>query len=67
MKKIKVIESSQLTKKFGTLAAVNELSLSVAPGEIYGFVGLNGAGKTTMIRLLFRNDQTYQWHDKNFW
>jgi len=52
MKKIKVIESFNLTKKFGTLAAVNELSLSVSPGEIYGFVGLNGAGKTTTIRLL---------------
>ncbi len=49
---IKAIETSNLTKKFGELIAVNKLSLSVDTGEIYGFVGLNGAGKTTTIRLL---------------
>jgi ABC-2 type transport system ATP-binding protein len=41
-----------LTKKYGRLTAVNNLSLEVSQGEILGFLGLNGAGKTTTIRIL---------------
>lgn len=41
-----------LTKRFGTLTAVSDLSLRVQAGSVYGFLGLNGAGKTTTIRLL---------------
>ncbi len=41
-----------ITKQYGSLKAVNDLHLEVAPGEILGFLGLNGAGKTTMIRIL---------------
>ncbi|BCZ22377.1 ABC transporter ATP-binding protein [Mycobacterium senriense] len=41
-----------LTKRFGRIAAVEDLSLSVAPGEVFGFLGPNGAGKSTTIRLL---------------
>ena len=41
-----------ITKRFGSLAAVNNLSLEAAEGEILGFLGLNGAGKTTTIRIL---------------
>lgn len=47
-----VIETERLTKNFGALAAVDEVSLHVQEGEIYGFLGLNGAGKTTVIRML---------------
>jgi ABC-2 type transport system ATP-binding protein len=41
-----------LTKRFGRVAAVEGLTMSVAPGEIFGFLGPNGAGKSTTIRLL---------------
>ncbi len=41
-----------LTKRYGSLTALNNLTLEIVPGEILGFLGLNGAGKTTAIRLL---------------
>ncbi|ORA18001.1 ABC transporter ATP-binding protein [Mycobacterium arosiense] len=41
-----------LTKRFGGVAAVENLSMEVAPGEVFGFLGPNGAGKSTTIRLL---------------
>lgn len=41
-----------LTKQYGPLTALKNLNLDVLPGEIFGFLGLNGAGKTTAIRLL---------------
>jgi ABC-2 type transport system ATP-binding protein len=47
-----VIDASELTKRYGDLAAVDGVSLRVEPGEIYALLGLNGAGKTTMIRML---------------
>ena len=46
------IEARGLTRTFGDLVAVNDVTLSVAPGEIFGLVGPDGAGKTTTIRLL---------------
>jgi ABC-2 type transport system ATP-binding protein len=47
-----VIETKDVTKKFGRFKAVDSISLKVKKGEIYGFLGLNGAGKTTTIRML---------------
>lgn len=47
-----IIETKELTKRFGNFKAVDSVSLSVKKGEIYGFLGLNGAGKTTTIRML---------------
>ncbi len=41
-----------LTRKFGSFTAVDRISLSVKTGEIFGFLGANGAGKTTAIRML---------------
>ncbi len=46
------IKAIQLRKTFGHLVAVDALSLSIAPGEIYGLVGADGAGKTTTMRLV---------------
>ncbi|WP_151640329.1 ABC transporter ATP-binding protein [Corynebacterium sp. 11A] len=40
-----------LTKRYGDVVALQDMSFSVAPGEIYGFVGSNGAGKTTTMRI----------------
>jgi len=47
-----VIEIKSLTRRFGKLDAVNNLSLTVKPGRCYGFFGRNGAGKTTTIKCL---------------
>jgi len=41
-----------LTKKFGTFIAVNNLSFSIKKGEIFGFLGANGAGKTTAMKMM---------------
>ena len=46
------IEAHDLTKHFGDLVAVDHLSLSVSPGEIFGLLGRNGSGKTTTVRML---------------
>ena len=46
------IEVSSLTKKFGDFVAVSSVSFKVAKGEIFGFLGANGAGKSTTIRML---------------
>ena len=48
----KVIVAQQLTKRFGNFTAVDHISFDVAKGEIFGFLGANGAGKTTAIRML---------------
>lgn len=49
---MKAIEVKQLTKRFGTFTAVDHISFEVEPGEIFGFLGANGAGKTTAMRML---------------
>lgn len=47
-----IIETRDLTRRFGSLTAVDRLTLSVAKGEIFGLVGPDGAGKTTTLRML---------------
>jgi ABC-2 type transport system ATP-binding protein len=47
-----ILETDALTRRFGALTAVNELTISVEAGEVFGLLGPNGAGKTTVIKML---------------
>lgn len=47
-----VLETRELTRRYGSVAALSQVSLTVEKGQIYGLVGRNGAGKTTLIRLI---------------
>lgn len=47
-----VVRTRELTRRFGDFTAVDRVSIEVRRGEIFGFLGANGAGKTTMIRML---------------
>jgi len=47
-----LLEVDGLTKAFGGLVAVNDMSLSVSPGEVLGLIGPNGSGKTTLLNLI---------------
>ena len=47
-----MIEVRGLTKRYGEVTAVSDLSFNVMPGKVTGFLGPNGAGKTTTMRLI---------------
>src|SRR6195952_3950250 len=47
------VDAVDVTKRYGTLTAVDGISMQVAQGEVYGVLGPNGAGKTTFLRMLF--------------
>ncbi|MBO5227879.1 MAG: ATP-binding cassette domain-containing protein, partial [Lachnospiraceae bacterium] len=47
-----ILQTSNLTKRYKNLWALNGISMHVPKGSIYGLVGKNGAGKTTLIRLI---------------
>jgi ABC-2 type transport system ATP-binding protein len=47
-----MVKTEELTKRFGKFTAVDNLNLKIEKGEIFGFLGANGAGKTTVIRML---------------
>ena len=47
-----IIETRELTRRFGTFTAVDRLSIAVHPGAIFAFLGANGSGKSTTIRML---------------
>lgn len=48
----KIIRTKELTRKFGNFTAVNKITFEVDKGEIFGFLGANGAGKTTAMKML---------------
>ena len=47
-----MIETKQLTKRYGDLIAANEISLKLEKGDVFGFIGPNGSGKTTTMRMI---------------
>ena len=47
-----MIETRNLTKRYGDLIAVNNINLSLGEGDVYGFIGPNGSGKTTTMRMI---------------
>ena len=57
-----VIEVDKLTKRFGNFTAVDHISFKVHRGEIFGFLGANGAGKTTAMRMLARIEPSHRRH-----
>ena len=48
----KIVELKHIDKKFGSFKALTDVSLSLEKGKIYGLIGKNGAGKTTMMRII---------------
>src|SRR5581483_4591238 len=47
-----IIETAELSRRFGAYLAVNQVTLAVEPGQIFGLLGPNGAGKTTLSKML---------------
>ena len=64
----KVLEVNQLSKSYGNILAINNLSFTVNRGEVYGLLGPNGSGKTTtlavVLDILKANAGDYKWFDK---
>jgi ABC-2 type transport system ATP-binding protein len=46
------VDAQNLTKKFGNIQALNDITFQIKPGEVYGLIGPNGAGKTTTLRII---------------
>jgi ABC-2 type transport system ATP-binding protein len=65
------VEIRNVTKSFGAVTAVDNLSLTVPEGSIYGFIGPNGSGKTTTMRMItrifFRIAAPYMSSKSNCW
>ena len=55
------IEIHALTKRYGTLTALDEVSFEVGRGELFGLIGPDGAGKTTLFRLLAAQPRSTGW------
>ena len=47
-----MIEAQRLTRRYGDFVAVDDVSFAIAPGEVVGLLGHNGAGKTTIMKML---------------
>jgi ABC-2 type transport system ATP-binding protein len=53
MSDVWAVEAVDVTKRYGSLTAVDAITVRVAEGDVYGVLGPNGAGKTTFLRMLF--------------
>src|SRR3954465_12636213 len=53
MNEVLAVDAVDVTKRYGELTAVDDITMQVAQGEVYGVLGPNGAGKTTFLRMLF--------------
>src|SRR4051794_33190706 len=53
MSTVLAVDAAGVTKRYGDLTAVDDVTMQVAQGEVYGVLGPNGAGKTTLLRMLF--------------
>ncbi|MGB3809369.1 MAG: ATP-binding cassette domain-containing protein [Parvibaculum sp.] len=49
---MEVLATDRLSRRFGNVQAVDNFTLSIAPGEVFGLLGRNGAGKSTLIKML---------------
>ncbi|MGF5672722.1 ATP-binding cassette domain-containing protein, partial [Klebsiella pneumoniae] len=47
-----MVQAEEVSRSFGSLKALDRVSLEVRPGEVFGLLGPNGAGKTTLVRIL---------------
>jgi ABC-2 type transport system ATP-binding protein len=61
-----MIEIKGLTKTYGNVKAVDNITFSVSKGEVFGLLGPNGAGKTTTIKMLTALSRLWQMHDQRF-
>lgn len=65
-----ILSIQNLTKEYGVITAVNNLSLEIQPGEIYGLLGPNGSGKTTtlgmILGIIHPKSGNYQWFDGEY-
>ena len=62
-----VIKTKQLTKKYGKQTVVNKVNLNVKKGRIYGLLGRNGAGKTTIMKMILGLTTTTSGNVESFW
>ncbi|MFQ5448073.1 MAG: ATP-binding cassette domain-containing protein, partial [Saprospiraceae bacterium] len=65
-----ILEIRHLTKKYGSITAVNDLSLQVTKGSVFGILGPNGSGKTTTLGIILgiikANRGSYTWFDGQY-
>jgi len=63
-----VLQTNNLTKKYGSLTALNNFTLNIPKGTVYGILGPNGSGKTTTLAIVLdvlkQNKGTYHWFDE---
>lgn len=61
-----VIETANLSKRYGNIVALNEINLQIRKGDIYGLIGRNGAGKSSLLRVLCGQSTQYSGNVKLF-